>query len=79
MFTILHTVFLRMLSGYNSETLSNPGPARQYAMYFGNNAKFLMNPGSVRQYAMAPRPGFGGFDRVSELYPEDILRPTVEY
>ena len=26
---------------------------------------------------MAPRPGFGGFDKVSKLYPENILTNPV--
>ena len=51
-------VGFRRTSGYNSQTLTNPGQARQYDM--------------------APRPGFGGFDRVSKLCPEDILRPSVD-
>ena len=31
-------------------------------------------PGTARQYHMAPRRGFVLFVRVSELYPDDILR-----
>ena len=46
------TVFL-------TKTLSNQGPALQYAMSSGYNTKTLSNPGSVQLYATAPRPGFG--------------------
>ena len=77
LFFVYHfsTVCLRMFSGYNYKT--DLGSAQQYAMSFGYNTKTLCNPGSVRQCAMAPRPRFGEFDRFSQLYPEDILRHTI--
>ena len=31
----------------------------------------------AQQYPIAPRPELGGFDRVLELYPEDILGNSV--
>ena len=56
-----------MSFGYNSETMSNQGSARQYAMSSVYNTKSLLNTGSARQYAMAAD---FRFDIVSEL---DIL------
>ena len=63
---------LRMSSGYNSETLPIPGAARQYLLAPRPGFNVSMNAGW--QYLMALRPGFGGFDRVSKLHPEDILK-----
>ena len=34
-------------------------------MSFGYNSGTLLIPGAARQYPLAPRPRFGGFDRVS--------------
>ena len=39
----------------------------------GYNAETSSNPAETHQYPMASRPAFGGFNTVSELYPEDIL------
>ena len=75
------TVFLRMCSGYNSETLLIPATATAIsygaAPEFGGTFETLSNPAATQQYPTALRPGFVGFDSVSELYPEDILRHTV--
>ena len=74
------TVFLGMSFGCNSETLLNPAAVRQYARVPRpslEDFESLSNPVAARQYPTASRPGFGEFARVSELYPEDILRNTV--
>ena len=46
-------------------------------MSFGYNSETLSIPGLARQYPIASRHRYDGFDRVSESYPEDILRNPV--